>query len=120
MYRTYGLKPNERIKGSVEIISIKKYYFMKFWKWLVKSSANADKWSLTAKATLTGLIPSILYFSGLMNVQLDNELLTQFVNKISEVIVYLGGAVTAIAWIVGFCRKIITSIFGTNDVINNM
>lgn len=89
----------------------------KAWEWLVKSSANASKLSLTVKAVLYGIIPATIYFLGLVDVQVGSETLTEIVNIIAELIVVAGGAITAIAAVWGVIRKLFTTAVGTNDVV---
>lgn len=93
--------------------------FKKVWYWLVKSSADATQKSLTVKAFLTGLIPGILFFANVMHLQLDNVVLTQIIDGIAQVIVYVGGAITAVAFVIGLIRKVWTTLRGTNDVVTS-
>lgn len=89
----------------------------KAWDWLVKSSADANKTSLTVKAFLYGVIPAVVYFLGLTGIQVGSETLTEIVNIIAELIVVAGGAITAIAAVWGVIRKLFTTAVGTNDVV---
>lgn len=86
-------------------------------EWLVKSSADASKWSLTVKAVLYGLIPVAVHFLGLANIQIGSDALTQVVDSIAQFIVVIGGVITGSVAAVGLIRKIWTTLAGENDVI---
>lgn len=89
----------------------------KFWEWLVMSSADAQKISLTVKAFLIGLIPGILFLTNMLNVQFDSETFTGIVEAVAQIIVLLGGLITAIAFVWGAVRKLLTTLTGKNAVV---
>lgn len=89
----------------------------KIWNWLVLSSANASKISLTVKGVLLGLLPTIVYFSGILGLHTSIDILNIVVNDISMVIVELGTLISVAATVIGLIRKIHATITGTNDVI---
>lgn len=89
------------------------------WKWLVYSSTNADKISLTIKSTFLALIPAIMIVAGLYNIKLDNSILTSFIDEVSAIIIVVGGAITVISGCFGALRKIYTTAVGSNAVINS-
>lgn len=90
------------------------------WKWLVYSSANAGKISLTIKSLLLSLIPVILMVTKMYNVSIDNAALASFIDQVSAIIIVIGGAITAISACFGALRKIYTTVTGSNDVINTL
>jgi len=89
------------------------------WAWLVLSSADPNKVSLTIKGALTGLVTMITISAGLAGVQLPSEGLTEAVDAIISFVqfslLWLSSAVTA--W--GVFRKVWSSISGDNKVINS-
>ena len=89
----------------------------RMFEWLIYSSENASKWSVTVKSFLVGIVPAILYFSSLANVQVDSASLQILINAVGDAIVYIGGAISTIGFIYGLARKIITTITGENDVV---
>ena len=88
----------------------------KIWDWIYLSSVNANKISLTVKAFLYGLIPGIIFFSGLMKMQIGSAQLTQIIDTIAQSIVLFGGLITSLAFLYGSLRKIILTLLGKNDV----
>lgn len=89
----------------------------KIWEWIVYSSADANKISLTVKAFLYGIVPGILFFSNVMNWQLDNAVLTEIIDTIASVIIYIGGSITGLVFLWGLVRKLLTTITGRNKVV---
>lgn len=87
--------------------------------WLVFSSANADKISLTLKSILYALIPVALLVLGAYKIQVDSAYLSAIIDQIIGVIIVCGLAVTAISGAWGALRKIYTTATGTNAVVNS-
>ena len=90
------------------------------WNWLVLSSANANKISLTVKGVLMSILPVLLYVMPMFNIQTSHDQLASVVNDIGTIIVVFGGAVSAGVTVYGLLRKIGTTLTGNNDVINNL
>lgn len=90
------------------------------WKWLVFSSANAEKISLTVKSILYALIPFILIITQAYRIQIDNAYLTAVIDQIIAIIIIFGGMVTAISAGFGALRKIYTTFTGTNAVVKSL
>jgi hypothetical protein len=93
--------------------------FKKIIAWLVFSSANADKISLTIKSMLYALIPVALLVLGAYKIQVESAYLSAIIDQIIAVIIVVGGTVTAITAAWGALRKIFTTATGTNAVINS-
>lgn len=89
----------------------------KIFAWIVYSSSNAEKISLTLKGVFVGALPTIIAVAGLANVSLDSEALTQAVNSIATLIQIGGYVVSTVMILVGAVRKVWTSIRGENAVI---
>ena len=91
----------------------------KIGKWLVFSSSNADKISLTVKGILYALIPAYVLFMGLYDIQTDSAKLSAVIDQIGGIVIVFGGMITAIMAGYGALRKIFTTATGTNAVINS-
>jgi hypothetical protein len=72
------------------------------WEWLVKSSADPNKISLTIKGALSTAIIVLGYF-GITGQQLD---VTSIADNSAEVIVQIVAAVTTLTTLYGAARKI--------------
>ena len=88
-----------------------------FIKWLVLSSANSSKWSLTLKGVLGTAVTVITMVAGLGHVQVGD--LTPLVDSIIQAVQAVALAVTSIAGVVGLFRKIYRTVKGTHDAIHN-
>ena len=92
---------------------------MKFLDWLVVSSADPQKLSATVTGFLFGLIPLAAFFANIPGVNIpDQATLTVTINMIGQVVVYVGGAITALYSAYGLLRKIWRTWNGTNEVLN--
>jgi uncharacterized membrane protein (GlpM family) len=87
------------------------------WKWLVKSSADSEKLSLTIKGTLLGIVPVAIYLFGAFNIEVASDQLTSAIDGIVVLIGVFAGIVSAVQIAVGVIRKIWTTFEGTNSVI---
>lgn len=101
------------------IIINKHLYFMKkFFAWLILSSRDPKKVSLTIKAYLTATTTYILFFAGLFHISLGASdlavLIDQIVKIISDILIVISAATTFWALL----RKVMATIQGTNKVIN--
>ena len=75
----------------------KKSMLKKAWLWLVVSSKNSNKWSLTMKS----LIPLLVLWS-----VSDTETLTNLGGSVGNLVVLIGQVVSGVMTVYGFCRKI--------------
>lgn len=87
--------------------------------WLVFSSANIEKISLTIKSLLYALIPATLLALGAYKIKIDSVYLTAIIDQIIGVIIIFGTMITAISAGFGALRKIYTTATGTNAVLNS-
>lgn len=91
---------------------------MKILDWLLASSADPQKVSLTLKGVLIGVIPTIIAFAGLTGVTIpDQEALTSIVNDGSMIVQILLGMVASAMTVWGLLRKIWRTWNGTNEVL---
>ena len=72
---------------------------------LLKSSANADKLSLTVKGILMGLVPIIILVLGVIGIKIGTEELTGLITQITAIV---AGAVA----LYGMLRKFYFAIKG--------
>ena|ERR1035437_6063922 len=95
-----------------------KQILLNAWEWLVKSSANPEAVSLTVKGILLGVIPVVLTLAGFVHLTLTDNVLTDTVasiaNLIDVVLTLVAGGLT----VYGLFRKIVLTVEGKNQVIN--
>lgn len=78
---------------------------MKFLNWLIRSSQDSTKISLTVKGTLTALVPLAVMASGILKLNIDNDQALQVVDTITILVSSFFTFVGAIVACVGFVRK---------------
>lgn len=78
----------------------------KFWDWLVQSSADPTKVSVTVKGALGTVASVLVLLSPLVHVQISNEQVSSVIDLTAQVVVSLCAVVSAIAGILGLVRKI--------------
>jgi len=89
----------------------------KIWTWLLYSSSNREKISMSIKGAVGTLIVAASIFLGDINVPLLGENINAVIDAIFATIQAAVGLVSAIMMIVGSIRKVITTYKGTNDVV---
>ncbi len=96
----------------------------KGWAWLVKSSVDPRKTSLTVKMFLLGLIPAIMQVVlfactfGVLCLTTNADELTSVVTVIADVVFWVLSIWAGVGFIIGFFRKVKTTTAGTNAVLN--
>ena len=78
-----------------------------FWLWIVKSSADPTRTSLTVKATLVALIPFLVGFAPLVG--LTGEGVNQIVLNLSDLVGQILMVVASLTAVYGLIRKILNS-----------
>ena len=97
--------------------------FNKILDWLLVSSTDASKWSLSFKAALMFYVPQIVSLSGILctlNVVcsgVDASGLTQLADVLSNLVYWGLSIVGGIFFVIGFVRKLWLSVTGQNKVI---
>lgn len=91
----------------------------KFFSWIILSSRDSEKVSLTVKAFFTGLITVATILAGLSHITLPGDTLTAFADAGVTFVQAILLVVSSIATLYGLARKLWTSFRGTNAVINN-
>ena len=94
-------------------------------RWVLVSSNDASKWSLTVKATLLGAIPFVMQGVGItcgLNLvcpSVSTDLLTEVALSLSN-LVYLGlSLVAAVGAFYGLVRKLTNTLNGTHAGLAN-
>lgn len=94
-----------------------KNIFKKIVSWVIVSSADAKRTSLTVNAFLLSLVPVVIIFSGLSNIDLKQEELEAFVNAIANGVELLLAFASSILFVFGLGRKIYLSAIGKNEAL---
>lgn len=88
---------------------------MRFLDWLLRSSADPRKTSLTVKAAMLGVLPAVLHFIGaacsygLVCLGVDETTLNVIIETIGELTFWFLTAVSAVGFIYGLVRKLINT-----------
>ncbi len=90
----------------------------KVWLWLVLSSENPKKYSLTIKATLTAVVTMVTTFAGIAGIGLPQTDWAMLIDTILMIIQQFLTAIALIAGLVGLVKKVGSTIQGTNQVVN--
>lgn len=96
----------------------------KIFSWVVLSSANPERVSLTVRAALIALIPFAMKLTlvgctlGVCVTTSEGEL-AAIANVLSNIAFWSLSLYAGIAFLVGVVRKFYTTIAGTNQVINS-
>ena len=89
-------------------------------RWVLVSSNDASKWSLTVKATLLGAIPFIMQGVGItcgLNLvcpTVNADLLTEVASTLSNLVYLVLSLIAGIGAAWGLVRKIANTMNGTN------
>jgi hypothetical protein len=89
---------NKKMKNIIKVV----------WNWLVRSSANPDKVSLTIKGALSTAV-ILLGYLGITGHQLD---ITSIADNSAEVLVQIVAAITTLTTLYGAIRKLWLTISG--------
>lgn len=89
----------------------------KVFKWLVVSSADPKKVSLTVKAVLTGLIPLAIAVSGVTEIPLDQNSMQAVASTVAQFVETALTLVSITLTAAGLLRKIYLSVIGENAVL---
>lgn len=87
---------------------------------LLVSSADPSKWSLTFKMALVGVIPYIVNAAGiacglgLVCLGVDDVVLNSLAEALEKIVFLVLSAVSAVGVLIGLFRKLIRSAQGTN------
>ncbi len=93
----------------------------KVWDWLVWSSADPEKLSLTVKGAMTGFVTLMTVALGVAQIHLPvgaPEILNQIIDGTVLVIQAIAGLVSAIALVFGLWRKLVITFKGWHWIFN--
>ncbi len=90
----------------------------KIWNWLVYSSEDANKISLFIKGVI-GFVPSIVVFLNMIHITVSADILVALLQQIIVIITATGTLFGALVGGYGLVRKLINTLKGNNDVLNN-
>lgn len=86
--------------------------------WVVLSSKDPNKFSLTVKGVLGGAVTLLTIFLGTQNIELPSEMLTAVVEAVVVAMQAFFALVSAVAVVWGAIRKILLTIKGQNKSID--
>lgn len=86
------------------------------WNWLVWSSSNADKVSLTIKG-FASFIPTVVLFFTFLHLNVSSDSLSGVIDGIAVLVTSLGAVITAVVTVVAFLKKIYLTITNQNQAI---
>lgn len=89
----------------------------KIFKWLVISSADPKKISLTVKATLMGIIPLAIALSGMADVPLEQNSMQAVATSVAQFVETALTLVSVTLTTAGLIRKVYLSVIGENAVL---
>lgn len=84
----------------------------KFFNWLMVSSSDPSKVSLTVKGGLTVLAGAIIPALGLVHVQVGSDAINQVIDSISGIVAAILAIVGYLTFLYGFIRKMIATVRG--------
>lgn len=99
-------------------------FLHKIWLWVVYSSANADKISLSIKGAGGVIVTVAFLLIGVFHFNVSQVQVTDLfdaamlaVSATLTALSYASAAVSAWAVVWGLCRKIVTTMAGENEVV---
>ena len=84
--------------------------FKTFWNWLVVSSADEDKLSLTLKGIFGAAVTTLTVVLGFANIHVGD--LTPVVDALITLIQAIAAVVSAVVTLYGLVRKVVLTITG--------
>ncbi len=91
----------------------------KFWAWLLLSSSDPEKVSLTIKSAGAMFATYIIFFTGLFHKNIQPSDLEVLTNGIANFVSLALMAISAVVGVWAALRKIFLSLTGGNEVINS-
>ncbi len=88
--------------------------------WILLSSKDPNKVSLGIRATGAAFVTYIVFFAGLFHLNIGESELSGLIDALAQLAGLILQSITAVMAIVGFVRKIYSTIKGTNKVLNSM
>jgi hypothetical protein len=88
--------------------------------WLVYSSSDATKYSVTIKSAFAGLITVATVYSGIAHVTLPTEDLTRISDAVIVIVQSFFLIVSSLAFVYGSVRKIYLTVTGQNSTVTKL
>lgn len=85
-------------------------------KWLVRSSADPARWSLTIKGVLLGIVPVVMAVAGLANLDIGSDKVSAIIDGIASLVQVVLALVAMVMTAYGIVRKLYNTIMGHIDV----
>lgn len=82
----------------------------KIWNWLVVSSEDPEKLSMTVKGLLGTVGSAVILVSPLVHLHIGDQQVTAIIDLISQIVISFCAVISGIATILGFARKIWSTI----------
>ncbi len=84
----------------------------KLWQWVVYSSVNSDKISLSVKGILGTIVTVATIVLGLANIHVGSALTSQLIDSVITLIQAWAGLISALVAVGGIVRKIFITVKG--------
>jgi len=85
-------------------------------EWIVVSSEDPTKLSLTVKGFLGGLVTVATFFLGLQDIVLDQGLVRSLIDQTVSIVQIMAGLVSALAMLYGGLRKVTLTATGEHPL----
>jgi len=85
-------------------------------QWLVRSSADPARLSLTIKGILVGVVPVIMAVAGLANIDIGSDKVSAIIDGIASLVQVVLALVAMVMTAYGIVRKLYNTITGRIDV----
>lgn len=88
--------------------------------WLLYSSKDSTKWSLTVKSVLAAGFTGLSVLIGLTHLHVPGpEIVSQFIDAFVAFLQTVAACISSATFVWGIGRKLWKTIFDTNDVVEN-
>lgn len=85
-------------------------------KWLVRSSADPARLSLTIKGVLVGFVPVIMAVAGLANIDIGSDRVSAIIDGVASLVQVALALVAMVMTAYGIVRKLYNTIMSRGDV----
>jgi len=92
-------------------------FFRNVIAWLILSSKDADRVSLTLKAGLLAGLAYLVQLTGLAHITFDTQWATELINSLAAFVQLALYAISVLAGVYGAARKLWLTFTGKNEVV---
>ncbi len=89
------------------------------WVWIVRSSADPEKLSLTVKG-LGALVPSLIAIAALVHVNVNPESVLALLDILAQWVALAATVISGIVTLYAATRKVARTVLGSNRAMNTM